>query len=153
MAVEAVLDSSSLVSLARAGLLHLLPKLPVTPVLLESVWQEVVGAGRAGGHADAIAVESVLSARLRRVVDPAPSVDAQVLAAAVEIGVLVANDLALGRRARNLGVTWIRSADLLVLATRTGSLAPHQARDAIAALRDSGRITADLATSYLEELG
>lgn len=150
--MDAVLDSSSLVSLARAGLLHLLPRLPVTPILLEPVWAEVVDAGRAGGHADALAVESVLSARPRREVDPGPSVDAQVLAAAVQVGLLVANDLALGRRARNLGVSWIRSADLLVFATRSGSLTLEAARDAIAALRDSGRITADLATSYLEEL-
>jgi len=43
-----------------------------------------------------------------------------VLAAALGVGTLVSNDLVLGRRAANLGVRWLRTADLLILCVKTG---------------------------------
>lgn len=54
----------------------------------------------------------------------------------------------LGRRARNLGVQWLRTADLLV----AGGLPVAEARAALVALRDSGRVTPALVDQYLEEL-
>ncbi|MGH9000677.1 MAG: hypothetical protein ACRDY7_14960 [Acidimicrobiia bacterium] len=150
--MNAVLDSSCLISLARAGLLHLLPAFPLEPVLLEIVWGEVVGAGRSGGHADAVAVEAALADQPRDPGRAASTPDAAVLAAATDTGVLVANDLALGRRARNLGVRWLRTADLVVLAVASGRLSRDEGRAAIIAMRDSGRVTTELAAAYLEEL-
>lgn len=150
--MEIVADSSSLISLARAGLLHVVPRLPATLVLLDRVWSETVAAGRAGGHADALAIDSALGEYARRPAPAAPTVDAAVLAAAVQVGALVANDLTLGRRARNLGVGWLRTVDLLVLAARTDTLPTVEAADGVIALRDCGRITADLADHYLEVL-
>jgi len=75
-----------------------------------------------------------------------------VVTAAREVGTLVANDLALGRRARNLGVRWLRTADLVVLGVRTSVISDGEARDAIVALRDAGRLTPELAGEYLEVL-
>src|SRR4051794_25042452 len=95
-------DSSSLISLARSGLLQLLSRVPVEAVILDVVAEESVDAGLAGGHADAAAIEEAIAGFTRRRADREVSADAAVLAAAREVGTLIANDLALGRRARNL---------------------------------------------------
>lgn len=147
-----VIDSSSLISLARSGLLPLLAKLPFEPVILDVVAHESVAEGLARGHADAAAIESAISGRPRKASDRSSSVDAAVLTAAKEVGTLVANDLTLGRRARNHGVRWLRTADLVLLASRAGIIDVPEARTAIVALRDALRITPELATAYLEEL-
>jgi hypothetical protein len=68
------------------------------------------------------------------------------------VGALVANDLTLGRRARNLGVSWIRTVDLFVLAAHAQTLPAVEAVDGVLALRNCGRITAELADHYLEVL-
>lgn len=78
--------------------------------------------------------------------------DAAVLAGAEQVGMLICNDLTLGRRARNLGVRWLRTADLVVAAFQQGAFDADTARGAFVALRDSGRITEDLAHVYLEEI-
>lgn len=148
-----VLDSSSLISLARAGLLSLLQKLPVQPVIVDVVEAEVVDDGLARGHPDAAAIEGAIGALPRRSTPSGlASADAAVLEAARGVGTLVANDLALGRRARNLGVRWLRTADLVVLLAATGAMREDDARDAITSLADAGRLSPDLAGAYLEDL-
>lgn len=62
------------------------------------------------------------------------------------------NDLALGRRARSLGVAWLRTADLVILAVRTGSISSAEGAASMGALRDARRISVVLAEEYLEEL-
>lgn len=56
-----VIDSSSLISLARSGLLPLLALLPVEPVIVDVVEAESVSDGLAGGHADAAAIEATIA--------------------------------------------------------------------------------------------
>jgi len=121
-------------------------------VILDVVEDEAVGAGLAGGHPDAAAIEAAIVGSPRRSGDRRVSVDAAVLAVARDVGTLVTNDLALGRRARNFGVRWLRTADLVVLAARMSLLPATEGRDAIVALRDAGRVTPDLAAEYLQEL-
>jgi len=145
-------DSSSLISLARSGLLQLLRRPLLKPIILDVVEEESVGAGLARGHPDAAAIEEAIVGCERRAGDRKVSADAAVLTAAREVGTLVANDLALGRRARNLGVRWLRTADLVVLGVRTSVISDGEARDAIVALRDAGRLTPELAVEYLEVL-
>jgi hypothetical protein len=106
----------------------------------------------AGGHADASAIEAALSGLPVTPAPAATSVDAAVLAAAVGAGTLLSNDLALGRGARNAGVRWFRTADLVVLAHRLRRLHLDDSRAVVQALRDSGRLTSNLAEDYLEEL-
>jgi len=151
--VRAVVDSSSWISLARAGLLGLLHTVPVEPVLLDVVHAEIVGEGRRGGYADAAALTAAVA--------PFPvmatkgregQVDSRVLDVAQDIGVLIANDLALGRRARSLGVAWIRTADLIAVAVRSGSMSSADGIEALNALEASGRITRELADAYREQL-
>lgn len=150
--MSAVLDSSTLISLAWAGQLGLLAKVPLECVVLDVVRVETVTAGRAGGHADATAIETAIAALGPVAAEPAGSVDEAVLATAVARGTLVANDLALGRRAANLGARWLRTADLVLLCVRTGSLHPTGGRAALTALHASGRLTQALLISYLEEI-
>jgi hypothetical protein len=122
-------------------------------VVLDVIQDESVRAGRAGGHPDAAAIEAALSDHR---VDHAPregaSVDERVLAAATDVGLLISNDLALGRRARNLGASWLRTADLVIWMAGTQRLSASAAPAAIVALRDAGRISPELAGDYLEDL-
>ncbi len=63
-----------------------------------------VGGCRRRGYADATAVQTALAGRSVTESTAAATSDAAVLQSAMDIGVLVTNDLALGRRARNVGV-------------------------------------------------
>jgi len=151
--MRAVVDSSSWISLARAGLLNLLPAMPVEAVLLDVVHDEIVAQGRRGGHPDAAALSAVVAdIPVVRTEHAKLAIDSVVLSASADAGVLVANDLALGRRARSLGVQWIRTADLIILATKSGSMTRPAGREALRALEASGRITPELAGAYLEQL-
>ena len=151
-AVRAVVDTSTLVSLARAGQLTVLDHVPASLVVLDVVVDEAVRDGRAHGHPDAAAIEAALAGRTITPAQAGPTVDGAVLHAATGAGMLLSNDLALGRRARNAGVRWLRTADLVILSHVTGGLDADQARAAVLALGDSGRLTADLTDAYLREL-
>lgn len=150
--VRAVVDTSTWISCVRAGLLSLVDQCALDVVLLDVVHAEAVTAGVAGGYADATAVAAALRGRPMTAAAPATTPDAAVLQAAMESGLLVTNDLALGRRARNMGIGWLRTADLAILAVRAGGISPAEGRSAIAALRQAGRITPELAEDYLKEL-
>jgi rRNA-processing protein FCF1 len=150
--VRAVVDTSSLISCARAGLLPLLDRSGLEVVTLDVVRAEAVDAGLAAGYADAAVLATALEGRTVTASAPAPTADAAVLQAAREVGLLVTNDLALGRRARNLGVAWLRTADLVILAVRTGAISRAEGAASIGALRDARRISAVLSEEYVEEL-
>lgn len=150
--MRAVVDTSTLVSLARAGLLGLLERSGLELVILEVVVAEAVTAGLAGRHTDAAAIETALTGRPVTVAPQAQTTDAAVLLAAIDAGLLLSNDLALGRRARNSGVLWLRTADLVILAFRSSRFSAVQARAAVQALHHAGRLTGPLADAYLEEL-
>ena len=150
--MRAVIDSSSWISLARAGLLHVLRGVAVEPVLLDVVHAEIVGEGRRGGHAEAAALTAAVAAVPIKATARRDPADSRVLTAAQEIGVLIANDLALGRRARSLGVAWIRTADLIILAVQNGSMSSTEGVEGLRALEASGRITSELADAYREQL-
>lgn len=150
--MDAVLDTSTLVSLARGGLLALLAEAPFSPVILDVVQDEAVRSGLAGGHPDAAAIEAALDGHPVEHTAQGGSADDRVLAAAAGVGLLISNDLALGRRARNLGVAWVRTSDVIIWMTRADRISASAGVAAITALRDAGRISEALADSYLEEL-
>jgi len=149
-----VVDSSTLISLARAGLLDLLRRLPLESVVIDTVRAETVAGGLAAGYADAAAIEAALAGLPVQETSPTPgSADAAVLIAAQGAGGLVANDLALGRRARNLGLAWLRTADLVVLVVRSSVLSRREGLQALDALEAAGHLTPGLAAAYREEVG
>jgi hypothetical protein len=153
--MEAVADSSFLIALARAGLLGLLARLPFDLVWLDVIKRETVDSGVAGGHPDATAIEHATRRWAVRSSGRAAAwpVDAVVVAAAAQAGLLVSNDRALGRRARNLGAQWLRTADVVVLLQETGAMDAGEARAAIVALRDATRLSPELAEAYLQRIG
>ncbi|MFL6130470.1 MAG: hypothetical protein ACJ73E_15590 [Mycobacteriales bacterium] len=70
------------------------------------------------------------------------TVDEAVLAVGRRYGLLVTNDLALGRRAANLSVRWLRTADRVELCVRTGRISADRGVTAVRALRSAGRLSA-----------
>lgn len=142
--VEIVVDGSTLISL--------LARLPLTPVVLVRVRDEAVVRGQQGGHADATAIASALGDLEPRPDAPGRTVDDRVLAAAVEVGALAADDLAPGRRATNQGARWLRTADLVLLGDRTGTVGREERRAAIGALHHAGHITDDIRDHCWETL-
>jgi hypothetical protein len=134
-------------------LLNLLQAVPVEPVLLDVVHSEIVEEGRRGGYPDAAALTTaVTSVPVVTTKAPHGPVDARVLEAAQGVGVLIANDLALGRRARSLGISWIRTADVILLAVRSGSISTAEGSDGLTALEATGRVTRELAEAYRDQL-
>ncbi len=119
----------------------------------EAVQREAVTDGVASGYPDASAIQTAIGPPLSvlpRIV--ANTVDQMVLAAAVEAGTVLTNDLALGRRASNLGVRWLRTADLIVLCVRAGRLEKDSGRSALRALNSAGGLTAEMLADYLVEV-
>lgn len=51
-----------------------------------------------------------------------------------------------------MGVRWLRSPDLIILAVRSGGLDTIEARRAVQSRQASGRITAELADAYRQDL-
>jgi hypothetical protein len=149
-----VVDSSTWISLARSGLLGLARRLPIELVLLDVIHREVVIEGRAAGHADAEVIAAVLESWPITGTPPGrATVDEAVLVAAGGAAGLVANDLALGRRAKALAIPWLRTADLVVLAVRSSVMDTAEGHQSIEALEAAGRISAELAGTYRRELG
>ena len=105
------------------------------------------------GHADAAAIETATKGLTRAGPAGGRTADESVLRIGVRHGLVVTNDAALGRRAANLSVRWLRTADLVVLCVRTGRISPARGVAAIRALRSAGRLTDSLTRAYLEELG
>jgi len=118
----------------------------------EVVRQETVVDGLARGYPDAAAIEAAVAHLPSIATSNVSSADEAVLNAARAVGILLANDVALGRRASNLGVSWLRTADFVVLCVRTELLDASSGRDALDALRSAGRITDDLLDAYHKEL-
>lgn len=147
-----VIDTSSLISLARSGLLSLLELLPIKPTIPEVVEREAVRDGLQRGRPDAAAIEAAIASLPREPSPPGATPDAAVLEAARAAGSLIANDLALGRRARNLGLNWLRTADVVLLLVMAGRLETERGRSSIGALTAAGRISEELAAEYLMEL-
>lgn len=150
--VRVIVDSCSLISLAWSGQLGLLRHIPLSPVILDSVYREAVTEGLARGHADAAAIDHALRDTERLDDPPGGTVDERVVVAASAVGVVITNDLVVGRRSTNLGARWLRTADLVVLALRTRGLDLAACEGALAALHAAGRLTDELRDAYLEEL-
>lgn len=150
--MQAVFDSSTLISLAWSGQLSLLQHIPVDPLIIDSVYAETVTDGLDSGHPDAAAIESALQVTERRRDPASGTVDEMVVAAAQEVGVVVTNDAVIGRRAATVGARWLRTADLFILALANETIDRDVCRAAIEALYGTGRITEALRTAYLKEM-
>ncbi|MGF1645625.1 MAG: hypothetical protein ACFCVF_01685 [Kineosporiaceae bacterium] len=151
----AVVDSSTLISLAWSGGLDLITRdhCPLDLVIPAEVRRETVDEGLALGYPDAAAIADAISGAAD--LDPvdAPTVDQAVLITAKGYGLLLTNDVALGRRAANIGVRWLRTGDLVLLCVRTERVTERRATAVLFGLHDAGRLTSALFEDYLKELG
>ena len=150
--MDAVLDSSVLISLAWSGLLELLPLAPLALSVPEVVHEETVTQGLARGHPDASAIESAIKPLPVVQTRSSSTTDAAVLERALTAGVLLTNDVVLGRRAANLGSRWLRTADLVVLCVRGGKLEADRGLAALDALRAAGGLSESLFLEYRQEI-
>lgn len=150
--VRAAGDSATLISLAWAGQLGLLSRAPIELVIPAKVRQEAVVDGLDRGYPDAAAIELAIKEFPTTEPAAAQSVDDAVLQAGRAHGALLTDDLALGRRAANLGARWLRTGDLVVLCVRTARLDTEGAAAALRALHSAGRLTHDLFNAYLKDL-
>lgn len=150
--MAAVVDTSTLISLAWSGWLRIVELSPVELVVPEAVHREAVTDGVAAGYPDASAIQTAIGPLSVLPPTAETTVDQIVLAAAVEAGTVLTNDLALGRRASNLGVRWLRTADLIVLCVRAGKLERDGGRSALRALHSAGRLTPEMLADYLVEV-
>lgn len=148
--VNAAVDASTLISLAWSGSLWLIGISPIGLHIPAPVRDEVVVTGLSRGHADAAAIEA--SIKDLPVIDVESPVDAAVLEAGRRAGAIVCNDIALGRRAANLQVMWLRTADLVVVTVKANAISAHQGQGVVEALHGAGRITDELLADYMEEL-
>lgn len=121
-------------------------------IVPEEVYTEAVEDGRAGGHADAAAIESAVEPLEIRASGQTGSVDERVLYLSRRVGLLITNDVSLGRRAANLGIGWLRTADLVLACFRLGAINTDRARAALQGLHGAGRITPELLEAYSKEL-
>ncbi|MGH8899866.1 MAG: hypothetical protein ACRDZ4_23235 [Egibacteraceae bacterium] len=150
--MDAVIDSSTLISLAWSGLMTLLGDAPLELAVPDVVYRETVVEGLAHGHPDAAAIEAAVSGLPTLAIREANTADEAVLDAAVKVGALLTNDVGLGRRAANLGVRWLRTADLVVLCVRASRLDAQEGLSALEALYSAGRISEDLLIDYRKEV-
>lgn len=150
--MTAAVDSATLISLTWSGQLGLLSRAPIELVIPAEVHQETVVDGLDRGYPDAAAIELAIKEVPTAEAGGAVSVDEAVLQTGQAHGALLTNDLALGRRAANLGVNWLRTGDLVVLCVRTARLDAKGGAAALRALHGAGRLTDDLLDSYLGEL-
>jgi hypothetical protein len=145
-----VVDSSTLISLARSGNVGLLAGSRLDFVIPEVAWDEAVIVGVAAGYQDAGVIAERLAHLPRR---PSQQTgDAGVLEAAAGADALVCDGIALGRRARSLGTAWLRTSDLVVLLVRLGEMDASAGRSSVIALREAGRLDDATARSYVGEL-
>jgi len=132
--------------------LDVLQHCPLELIVPHEVRQEAVVEGLACGHADAAAIEAAVVPLGSMGSAETASVDAAVLDLGRTVGTLCTNDVALGRRAANLGAGWLRTADLVVLCVRSGGMDTERGLAALQALYSAGRITVDLLAAYRKEL-
>jgi predicted nucleic acid-binding protein len=140
-----VFDASPLIALAATGLLERLDRLGVDAVVPMEVRDEVVGEGRAPGHAErlvldqlflrkAILVDRVRDTTALKRVSENPRLsraDAAALCLARERRArLIADDRDLRAAARALGVVLGGSLYVLALAVAKGVIAPREAVEA-----------------------
>lgn len=149
--VDAVIDSSTLISLAWAGHLDLLQRSPLRLIVPAEVRKETVAEGLARGHPDAAAIDVAVAPLASMAAPDMRTVDEAVLYLGRSVGMLLANDVALGRRAANLGAGWLRTADYVVLCVRSGEVDATHGLAAIHALFSAGCLTAGLYEAYRKE--
>ncbi len=148
-----IFDATPLIYLARIGLSNLLETIPTPKFVARSVFREVVEAGTARGHADALALGRLFEVKSISIADPSNTgilrtltkirgleqPDAETLAVAKERGYrAVVDDLVARKVARTYGVDFVGTPFILLLATQSRHLTKQEALRAVDDMIEAG---------------
>jgi predicted nucleic acid-binding protein len=160
MKTKAVIDSSTLISLAKIDALGVLQEMDCEIICPEEVYQECVVVGALNGRVDAVQIkrlfdEKTVSTKTVEVKERIPGlspVDCMVLALAIQEKpvIVFANDTKLARRIELAGFDARGSPDILLRMKRTGVLDDKRYASLIKLLGTKMRLSASNVEKYLE---
>lgn len=158
MRIECVVDSASLVSLAKSGLENYLGRLDWALLTVEEVFEEVVELGLQKGFLDALKAKRLFDDETIRIARESPikhrqggSTDDRVVRLAMEKrAVMLTNDVKLARKALAAGVEVLGSADICLLLKEKKRISREEFETAIARLVENQRLSDKNAEKYLE---
>jgi predicted nucleic acid-binding protein len=166
--MKTVIDTSTLISLARISYLELLPKLRKSVVLPHEVYEEAVIKGEEKGIADAIVIKGFIKnygieivgtksnsikALRRQINRNLAKGDEAVLSLALSVGAkeILTNDDGLGKIAMGIGFRVIATPDLLMEALKEKLMNIQDFEIFIRGLVVENRVSSALAELYLME--
>ena len=166
--MKAVIDTSTLISLAKISCLELLPRLREDVVLPHEVYEEAVIDGEEKGIADAIVIKGFIKNHRIEIVGAKRNSmkavrgqtnrnlskgDGAVLSLAFSVGAneVLTNDDGLGKIAMGLGFRVIATPDLLIEALKEGVVNVEDFENFVRGLVVENRISSALAELYLME--
>lgn len=158
--MKAVIDSSTLISLAKIDALWVFGKIDCELFCPEEVYEECVIQGALGGRVDAIIIKRLfdektviaLNVFARQNFSGLSCVDGLVLSLALQekVSLVFANDTKLARRAELAGIESRGSPDILLRMRRKGLLDDEKYISLIMGLGAKMRLSADNVIKYLE---
>jgi len=163
-----VIDTSSLISLAKIQYLEIISSLKIKVLLPHEVYDEAVTTGMAKGYTDSVMIRNFLSGAVIQPIELADkhkkalrkklhkilaSGDEAVLALAIDekAGILVTNDDGLSRVAFALGITVQASSDLLLEGLKRNILSFEHYEILLRSLVIENRLSAAVAELYVLE--
>lgn len=166
--MKTIIDTSTLISLARISYLELISKLRREAVIPDAVYEEAVVRGQEKGIADAIVIKSFIDRHGIKVANTESSYiknlrkklnrvlakgDEMVLSLAIKEKAkeILTDDDGLGRIARGLGFGVTASADLLIEGLRARMLSGQEFEVLIRGLVIENRLSSVVAELYLLE--
>ena len=159
--MKAVIDSSTLISLAKADCLDVLASIGCDLACPPEVYDECVSAGILLGRPDASEIKrlfvdgtvSVKEVSKRRCCEGISEADASVLSLALQenASYVFVNDIKLSRRIGMEGFVVRGSPDILLRMKHKGALSAKRYAELIAALIDKKRLSESNAKKYLED--
>jgi len=165
-----IVDTSTLISLAKIGVLEILKKLKGHLSVPDSVYEEAVTVGEEKGLADATVIKNFISNhnikvftvkqdsinRLRQITNKTLTKgDEAVIALAIQESAkeVITNDDGLGRIAMSMGYKVIASPDLLFAGLKSGLIDYKNYESFLKNLVIENRITSAIAEIYIMEGG
>ena len=160
MKMKAIIDSSTLISLAKIDALWVFNEMECEMICPDEVYRECVVMGSLNGRVDAVQIkrlfdEKTVSAKTVEVKERIPglsTVDCMVLALAVQEkpGIVFANDTKLARRIELAGFDARGSPDILLRMKRKGILDDKGYSSLIKLVGTKMRLSASNVEKYLE---
>jgi predicted nucleic acid-binding protein len=158
--MKAIIDSSTLISLAKIDALWVFGKMDCELLCPEEVYEECVIKGALGGRVDAVIIKrlfdegtvTAMNVLTRKIFSGLSCVDCLVLSLALQekAAFVFANDTKLARRVELAGLEARGSPDILLRMRSKGLLDDERYISMLMELRTKMRLSADNVIKYLE---